>query len=67
MLRRVQVTVSQRYVNREENPIECEYFFPIEEEAAVVDFRAEVEDRVLVSQVGQGPDLAGRTGSWSRR
>ena len=46
-----EVTVLQRYTNKEENPIECEYFFPIEEESAVVGFRAEIDDRVLVSQV----------------
>ena len=46
-----EVTVLQRYVNKEENPIECEYFFPIEEEAAVVGFKAEVDGRILVSQV----------------
>ena len=46
-----EVTVLQKYNNKEENPIECEYFFPIEEESAVVGFRAEIDDRVLVSQV----------------
>ena len=46
-----EVTVLQKYNNKEENPIECEYFFPIEEESAVVGFRAEIDARVLVSQV----------------
>ena len=38
-------------MNKEESPIECEYFFPIEEEAAVIDFKAEIEGRVLTSKV----------------
>eukprot|EP00088_Acartia_fossae_P063718 TRINITY_DN7790_c0_g1_i13.p1 TRINITY_DN7790_c0_g1~~TRINITY_DN7790_c0_g1_i13.p1 ORF type:complete len:839 (-),score=227.84 TRINITY_DN7790_c0_g1_i13:710-3172(-) len=46
-----QVTVQQKYVNVEENPIECEYMFPIEEESAVIDFKAELEGRTLVSKV----------------
>ena len=46
-----EVTVSQKYVNVEENPIECEYMFPIEEESAVIDFKAELEGRTLVSKV----------------
>ena len=37
-----QVEVTQEFVNREQNPIECVYFFPVEEEAAVVDFTAEL-------------------------
>jgi len=45
------VTVVQTYVNKEEAPIECDYVFPIEEEAAVVDFKAELEGRELKSQI----------------
>ena len=46
-----EITLLQRYMNKEENPIECEYFFPIEEESAVVGFKAEIDGRVLVSHV----------------
>jgi len=46
-----QVTVTQDYVNKEEQPIECKYFFPIEEEAVVVDFKAQLEGRTLISKV----------------
>ena len=37
--------VEQEYVNREELPIEAVYYFPVEEDAAVVGFHAELEGR----------------------
>jgi len=46
-----EVTVTQTYINKGTKPLECEYMFPIEEEAAVVDFKVEIEGRTLVSQV----------------
>ena len=46
-----EVNVIQTYQNVEENPIECEYMFPIEEGAAVINFKAELEGRTLKSQV----------------
>eukprot|EP00090_Calanus_glacialis_P038770 TRINITY_DN6757_c0_g1_i1.p1 TRINITY_DN6757_c0_g1~~TRINITY_DN6757_c0_g1_i1.p1 ORF type:complete len:929 (+),score=240.22 TRINITY_DN6757_c0_g1_i1:18-2804(+) len=46
-----QVVVTQEFVNRERNPIECVYFFPAEEEAAVVDFTAELEGRKVQTMV----------------
>jgi len=46
-----QVTVTQSYVNCEAAPIECTYYFPVEEEAAVVDFEAELEGRVIKTSV----------------
>eukprot|EP00092_Neocalanus_flemingeri_P060081 GFUD01071967.1.p1 GENE.GFUD01071967.1~~GFUD01071967.1.p1 ORF type:complete len:834 (+),score=254.30 GFUD01071967.1:112-2613(+) len=46
-----QVEVTQQFVNRERNPIECVYFFPVEEEAAVVDFTAELEGRKIKTQI----------------
>eukprot|EP00092_Neocalanus_flemingeri_P042314 GFUD01046186.1.p1 GENE.GFUD01046186.1~~GFUD01046186.1.p1 ORF type:complete len:828 (+),score=250.72 GFUD01046186.1:263-2746(+) len=46
-----QVEVTQEFVNRERNPIECVYFFPVEEEAAVVDFTAELEGRKIQTQI----------------
>eukprot|EP00092_Neocalanus_flemingeri_P018239 GFUD01019739.1.p1 GENE.GFUD01019739.1~~GFUD01019739.1.p1 ORF type:complete len:927 (-),score=280.27 GFUD01019739.1:214-2994(-) len=45
------VEVTQEFVNRERNPIECVYFFPVEEEAAVVDFTAELEGRKIQTQI----------------
>ena len=42
-----EVKVSQKFVNCEENPIECVYFFPVEEEAAVTDFTAQLEGRTI--------------------
>ena len=46
-----QVEVTQQFVNRERNPIECVYFFPVEEEAAVVDFTAELEGREIQTAI----------------
>jgi hypothetical protein len=43
--------VSQRYENREKTDIECIYFFPVEEEAAVVEFIATLDGREIKSQV----------------
>jgi hypothetical protein len=43
--------VSQRYENREKKDIECIYFFPVEEEAAVVEFIATLDGREIKSQV----------------
>ena len=42
-----EVKVSQQFVNCEQNPIECVYFFPVEEEAAVTDFTAQLEGRTI--------------------
>ena len=42
-----EVTVTQTFINKERNPIECIYNFPVEEEAAVVDFTAELEGRTI--------------------
>ncbi len=41
------VSVEQEYVNREGRPIEAVYSFPVEEEAAVVEFLAEVDGRTV--------------------
>ena len=46
-----EVRVSQRYVNKEKTDIECVYFFPVEEEAAVVEFLATLDGREIKSQV----------------
>ena len=46
-----EVTITQKFVNKEANPIECIYYFPVEEEAAVVDFTAELEGRSIKTQI----------------
>jgi Ca-activated chloride channel family protein len=38
-------------ISQESGPIEAVYMFPIEEEAAVVDFKAEIENRVIKTEV----------------
>ena len=47
-----EVRVSQTYVNKETTDIECIYFFPVEEEAAVVEFLATLDGREIRSKVG---------------
>ena len=46
-----QVEVTQKFVNKEARPIECVYFFPVEEEAAVVNFTTELKGRSIKTQV----------------
>merc|ERR1712142_1313238 len=46
-----QVIITQEFVNKERNPLECIYFFPVEEEAAVVDFTTELEGRKIETKV----------------
>lgn len=45
------IELKQVYVNQEKVPIEASYFFPVEEECAVVDFEAEVDGRVIKTEV----------------
>ena len=45
------VEITQEFINKERNPIECVYFFPVEEEAAVVEFTAELEGRKIRTEV----------------
>ena len=45
------VEVTQEFVNREAGTIECVYYFPVEEEAAVVEFTAELEGRTIKTEV----------------
>ena len=42
-----EIKVTQKYVNVETNPIEAVYMFPIEEEAAVISFEAQVDNRKI--------------------
>ncbi|UJR07093.1 hypothetical protein I4U23_011381 [Adineta vaga] len=41
------VTLTHVYINREENPIEAVYIFPIEDNAAIYDFTAEIDNRII--------------------
>ena len=56
------MTQSQRkisfdYRSRERNPIECVHYFPTEEEAAIVGFEAEVDGRLIQSQVEESREV----------
>ena len=46
-----EITVTQSYVNVESNPIEVIYMFPIEEEAAVTSFEAEIDNHTIVTEI----------------
>ncbi len=45
------VTVAQRYVNREAQPIEAVYVFPLDERAAVCGFEAVIDGTLVVGEV----------------
>ena len=56
------MTQSQRkisfdYLSRERSPIECVHYFPTEEEAAIVGFEAEVDGRLIQSQVDKSREV----------
>jgi len=42
-----EVSIEQHYVNREKNPIEAVYKFPLDEGAAVRGFMAEMDGRII--------------------
>ena len=46
-----EVTVAQRYRNREQTPVEAVYVFPLEEGAAVCGFEARIGDKVVRGRV----------------
>ena len=46
-----EITVTQSYVNVESNPIEVIYMFPIEEEAGVTSFEAEIDNHTIVTEI----------------
>jgi Ca-activated chloride channel homolog len=46
-----EVSVTQRYTNRESVPVEAVYVFPLEESAAVCGFSAKVGERLVVGKV----------------
>ena len=46
-----EIKVTQTYLNVESNPIEAVYMFPVEEEAAVISFEAQVDNRKISNQV----------------
>ena len=45
------VTVAQRYVNRERVPVEAVYSFPLEEQAAVCGFEAQIGESRVIGRV----------------
>ena len=51
-----EVTVTQRFVNCERSSIECVYYFPVEEEAAVTSFTAELEGRTIKTEIKEKSD-----------
>ena len=46
-----QVSVIQEYVNQENNPIEVQYSYPVEESAAIVGFEAVIDGHEIVAEV----------------
>jgi Ca-activated chloride channel family protein len=50
------VAVSQRYVNREAQPIEAVYVFPLDEGAAVCGFEAVIDGTLVVGEVKERED-----------
>ena len=46
-----EITVTQSFVNVENNPIEVVYMFPIEEEASVIAFEADIDHRTIVTEI----------------
>lgn len=45
------VVASMKYSNKEENPIEAIYIFPLDEQAAVCGFQATIDGRTIVAEV----------------
>ena len=50
------VTIAQRYVNREAQPIEAVYVFPLDESAAVCGFEAVIDGTLVVGEVKERDD-----------
>ena len=46
-----EVTSSLLYSNAEENPIEAEFTFPVDDGSAVFKFEAEIEGRHIVAEI----------------
>ena len=44
-----EVELRQKYQNREENPLEVTYFFPVEEEASVIGCKALLDGKKYIS------------------
>ena len=45
------VVASMKYSNKEENPIEAIYIFPLDEQAAVCGFQATIDGRTIIAEV----------------
>ena len=50
------VSIAQRFVNRESQPIEAVYVFPLDEGAAVCGFEAMIDGRLVVGEVKESED-----------
>ena len=50
------VSIAQRFVNRESQPIEAVYVFPLDEGAAVCGFEAMIDGRLVVGEVKERED-----------
>ena len=46
-----EVTSSLRYTNNEENPVEAEFTFPVDDDSAVFRFEADIEERHIVAEI----------------
>ena len=51
-----EVTIVQDYVNRESNPIEVQYSYPVEESAAIIGFEATIDGTEIVAIVKSKED-----------
>lgn len=45
------VLATMKYINKEDNPIEAIYIFPLDEQAAVCGFQATIDGRTIVAEV----------------
>jgi hypothetical protein len=53
-----EVQLKQEYVNRNSNPIDAVYLFPVEEASAVVSFEAYVDGREIKTKVKEKAEAA---------
>ena len=51
-----QVSSTMKYTNRDENPIEAIYIFPLDAQAAVCGFQATIDGRTIVAEVQEKRD-----------
>ena len=46
-----EVSSSLQYSNNEDNPVEAEFTFPVDDNSAVFRFEAEIEGRQIVAEI----------------